>query len=214
MRLIVKAFSTAIYILSRLIKKARPSAVRDCQIHKSSAIEAGSQIVDTTMGRHSFCGYDCTLLNCDIGNFCSIADNVYIGGSQHPMHFVSTSPAFLSHRDSIKTKFSRHEYSNMPRTFVGHDVWIGHGAKIRAGVSVGHGAVIGMGAVVSKDVRPYAIIVGNPGREIRRRFDDKTCEALLASKWWEKGDPYLYKYASLFNEPKRFLGEVGRKNEN
>ena len=99
-------------------------------------------MVASTMARHSFCGFDCVILNSEIGAFCSISDNVYIGGSQHPMHFVSTSPVFLKHRDSVKTKFAKHDYTNMPHTIIGNDVWIGHGAKIRAGVKIGHGAVV------------------------------------------------------------------------
>jgi|SRR6516162_649214 len=46
----------------------------------------------------------------------------------------------------------------------GHDVWIGHGAVILPGVSIGTGAAIGAGAVVSKEVPPFAIVVGVPAR--------------------------------------------------
>ena len=49
------------------------------------------------------------------------------------------------------------------------DVWIGTGAIIVDGVSVGQGAVIGAGSVVTKNVEPYAIVVGNPAREIGKR---------------------------------------------
>jgi hypothetical protein len=39
--------------------------------------------------------------------------------------------------------------------------------------------------VVASDVRPYAIVVGNPAREVRRRFSDAQVEALLDIAWWD-----------------------------
>ena len=204
------AFMTSLtYAFARIQKKARVSAIKNSVINKTSAVESGSQVVNSNFDRHSYCGYDCVILNCSIGSFCSISDQVYIGGSAHPMHFVSTSPVFLSHKDSVKTKFSRHEFSNMPRTTIGNDVWIGHGAKVRAGVTVGHGAVVGMGAIVTRDVRPYAIVVGNPAQEIGRRFDDETVSALLKSRWWDFDDEKLRSAAEDFMDPVSFLRKEG-----
>jgi len=197
------------YGIARLQKKLRLSAIRSSQIDKTAVIEAGSQIVAVQMGRHSFCGYDCTILNAEIGGFCSIADSVYIGGSNHPMHFVSTSPVFLSHRDSVRTKFAHHHYSHMPRTTLGHDVWVGHGAKIKAGVSIGIGAVVGMGAVVTRDVKPYEIVAGNPARLIGSRFEREIVEALLKSAWWSLGDEDMRNIAVYFNDPKAYLRNAG-----
>jgi len=42
-----------------------------------------------------------------------------------------------------------------------------------------------MGAVVVKDVPPYAIVVGNPGRIVRYRFSPEIIDSLLEIKWWE-----------------------------
>ena len=94
------------YVISRVIRKLRGSAVRDSVIHPTSKVESGSTIVRTTFDRHSFCGYDCTLIDCAVGSFCSIANAVSIGGARHPIEYVSTSPVFLDHRDSVKTKFA------------------------------------------------------------------------------------------------------------
>ncbi len=55
---------------------------------------------------------------------------------------------------------------------------------MRAGVKLGSGCIIGGRSIVTKDVPPYAVVVGNPGRIVRYRFDDKTIERLLAIRWW------------------------------
>ena len=68
---------------------------------------------------------------------------------------------------------------------VGNDVWIGFRAAIMSGVKVGDGAVIGAGAIVTADVPPYGIVVGVPGRLLRRRFDDGTVDALQRIRWWD-----------------------------
>lgn len=197
------------YFLARLQKKLRVSAIHDSDIHPTSVIEGGSQVIGTRMDRHSFCGYDCTILNAEIGSFCSIADNVYIGGSAHPMHFVSTSPVFLSHRDSVKAKFSRHAFYSMPRTTIDSDVWVGYAARLRAGIHVGVGAVIGMGAVVTRDVPAFSVVAGNPARKIKDRFPDPIAQGLLRSQWWKYSDEELRAAAVVFNDPEAFLKQKG-----
>lgn len=197
------------YLYARLIKKLRPNAIRDSRIDSTSKVESGCTVVNSTFQRHSFCGYDCSLLNCDVGAFCSIASRVSIGGVAHPLHFVSTSPVFLSHRDSVRAKYSRHEYLPVVRTYIGNDVWIGEGAYVKAGIRIGHGAVIGMGSVVTKDVPPYAIVAGNPATIIRMRFDEKTINALLAMSWWDKSDDELKRLAVNFDRPELLLIQEG-----
>ncbi len=79
---------------------------------------------------------------------------------------------------------------------------------ILGGVTIGHGAVIGAGAVVTKDVPPYAIVVGNPARVLRYRFSPELIGKLLDAKWWDlpadviKGLP--------LTEPERCLEIVGK----
>jgi virginiamycin A acetyltransferase len=68
---------------------------------------------------------------------------------------------------------------------LGHDVWIGYEAMILPGVNVGTGAIVGARAVVAKDVPPYSVVVGNPARVAKRRFDEATVEKLLALAWWD-----------------------------
>lgn len=48
-------------------------------------------------------------------------------------------------------------------------VWIGVGARILDGVTVGRNSIIAAGAVVTKDVPPFAVFMGNPGRVVQSR---------------------------------------------
>jgi acetyltransferase-like isoleucine patch superfamily enzyme len=127
------------------------------------------------------------------------------------MHFVSTSPVFLSHRDSVKAKFAKFDYFNMPRTRIGNDVWLGHSVCVRSGVEIGHGAVVAMGSVVTKDVPPYAVVGGNPARVLRMRFSDDVIAGLLATQWWNLPDKELIRWGVWFDDPEKFLNEWKQK---
>ena len=196
-------------LYARVLRKLRGTDVRDSSVDPSSKIEPGSKLVSCTVGRHSFCGYDCTFLNTDIGAFCSIAGGVIAGGATHPIPYLSTSPVFLSHKDSVKAKFAAHDYNPVYRTRIGNDVWIGERALIKAGVSIGDGAVIGMGAVVTKDVPPYAIVGGNPARLIRMRFSDPVIDGLLRLKWWDLSEDELRRLGPLVPDPEEILRQKG-----
>ena len=197
------------YFVSKGLKKLRGSSVKASTIHKTSKIESGSTVVDTAFGRHSFCGYDCTIVHCGVGSFCSIASKVSIGGVMHPMEFVSTSPVFLSHRDSVRAKFAHHKYLPVIRTTIGNDVWIGDGVYVKAGITIGHGAVVGMGSVVTKNIAPYSIVGGNPARLIRMRFEADVIEALMRMAWWNFPDAELARIGEQFNQPREMLVREG-----
>lgn len=53
---------------------------------------------------------------------------------------------------------------------VEEDVWIGINVTLLSGAHIGRGAIIGAGAVVRKNVPPYAVVVGNPGRIIKFKW--------------------------------------------
>jgi hypothetical protein len=65
-----------------------------------------------------------------------------------------------------------------------NDVWIGAKSTIMSGVKIGNGAVIGATTTVTKDVPPYAIVVGNPGKVVKYRFTEKQIDLLLQISWW------------------------------
>jgi acetyltransferase-like isoleucine patch superfamily enzyme len=193
------------YIWAKVLKKMHGSAIIRSNIHYTSKVESGSQVVNSIMQRYSFCGYDCVLINCEIGSFCSIANNVIVGGAMHPVDWVSTSPVFYAGRDSVKQKFSTHKREVDKITKIGHDVWIGQNVIIKQGVTIGTGAVIGMGSVVTKDVEPYTIVAGNPAKLIKMRFDEDTIIKLQQSKWWELDKKYLKVYAADIKDPAKFI---------
>lgn len=194
-----------VYLWSKMLRRIRGAAIRNSTVHPSSTVEPGSSFVGGTMGRHSFCGYDCEISGADIGQFCSIANQVAIGGGRHPVDWVGTSPVFYEGRDSIARKFSTFPRPSPPRTRIGNDVWIGYRAIIMQGVTIGDGAVVGAGSVVTRDVPPYAIVGGSPARLIRYRFDQPLREALLESRWWDRSDAVLDRCAKHIRDPARFL---------
>lgn len=65
-----------------------------------------------------------------------------------------------------------------------NDCWIGNGVIMLGGIKIGNGAVVAAGAVVTKDVPPYAIVVGNPAKVIGYRFESEQIAALNKIRWW------------------------------
>jgi acetyltransferase-like isoleucine patch superfamily enzyme len=62
-----------------------------------------------------------------------------------------------------------------PRPVIIEDnVWIGFDSVILPGVRLGRGAVIGCKTIITKDVPPYAVMVGNPPRLIKFLEPDDT----------------------------------------
>ena len=123
-----------------------------------------------------------------IGKFCSIASGVkfIMGSTNHRLSSVSTYP--FSVFGGLWAERTPPHLSQLPfkgDTVVGNDVWIGYEAVILSGVTIGDGAVIGARAVVTKDVAPYSIVGGVPAKEIRKRFDPETVDALLLLRWWD-----------------------------
>jgi len=197
--------SLLLLIWSKLLKKIRGAAVRGSTVHATSKVESGSTFYDSQIGKYSFCGYDCEISHAQIGAFCSIANEVLIGGGLHPIDWASTSPVFYDNRDSISKKFSKHARPVQKTVVIGNDVWIGSRAIIMQGVTIGTGAVIGAGSVVTRDVPPYAVVAGVPARLIRMRFDDSLISRLLSSEWWQLSDEILATAAIEIRKPSEFL---------
>lgn len=135
--------------------------------------------------------------NTTIGRYTSVARSAFAATLDHPTEFKGMHGFFfnsnLGYTDHVR------EYSQL---VIGNDVWLGHNAVIGSNVtSIGDGAVIGAGAVVFKNVPPYALVVGNPGRVVRYRFSRDTIERLLQERWWEQDIDQLAPSISTFDRP-------------
>ena len=62
-----------------------------------------------------------------------------------------------------------------------------------------------MCAVVAKDVPDYAIVVGNPGRVIKYRFDQNTIDLLLRVAWWNWDDDRIRSEIETLTSIDRFI---------
>ena len=117
-----------------------------------------------------------------IGKFCQIAASVefVMNDANHQMNAVTTFPFYTLEGWEMNTP------DPSENTVIGNDVWIGQNAVVLPGVHIGDGAIIGANSVVGSDVDPYTIVVGNPAKPLRKRFDDELIELLLKFKWWDK----------------------------
>lgn len=122
-----------------------------------------------------------------IGKFCQIAAGVefVMNGANHQMNAISTFPFYTLEGWEMEPP----AISDLPLkgdTVIGNDVWIGQNAVILPGVHIGDGAIIGANSVVGSDVAPYTIMIGNPAKPLRKRFDDELIDLLESFCWWDK----------------------------
>lgn len=144
------------------------------------------EIGDWSYGRPNIFEWGNPSESLKIGKFCSLAwdSNILLGG-EHLTTAVSTHP--------FAQLWPQHPRYPAPAptkggVTIGNDVWIGHGATILSGVAIGNGAVIGAGAMIARDVPGYAIVVGNPGKIVRMRFDEAAIIKLEGIAWWNWPD--------------------------
>ena len=122
-----------------------------------------------------------------IGKFCQIGAGTefIMNDANHQMNAVSTYPFYtLEGWNMTPPKNADMPYKG--DTVIGNDVWIGQNAVILPGVHIEDGAIIGANCVVGSDVSPYTIMIGNPAKELRKRFDEELIELMLAFRWWDK----------------------------
>ncbi len=185
-------------------------------IHPTSIVDD-----DVVIGANTRIWHFCHLMpGCSIGTNCNIGQNVMIGtgvsigNNVKIQNNVSVYPAVTIEDDVFlgpsmvftnvinpRSRVDRkHEYKP---TVVRRGATIGANATIVCGVELGQYCFIGAGSVVTKPVKPFALMVGNPARQIgwvsknglKLRFEDGkgTCP--------ETGEHYLLKGGEVFPNP-------------
>lgn len=147
--------------------------------HETAIIDEGCQIGRGTKIWH----FSHIMQNCKIGEGCNIGQNVvvspdvvlgknvkiqnnvsvYTGVTCDDDVFLGPSMVFtnvINPRSAINRK------SQYAKTHVGKGATIGANATVVCGHDIGAYAFIGAGAVVTKTVPAYALVVGNPSRQI------------------------------------------------
>jgi maltose O-acetyltransferase len=100
-----------------------------------------------------------------IGDRVQISHNVNIHDTN--AHSLSAANRFL-HQCAILNEGHPSQLDDVAAApiVIEDDAWIGFNATILKGVTIGRGAVVGAASVVTKDVAPFAVVVGNPARVV------------------------------------------------
>ncbi len=149
------------------------------QIHSTAIVDLGAQIGDgsrvwhwahvcggakigcnTSLGQNVFVGNNVAIGDdCKIQNNVSIYDNVFLENDV----FCGPSVVFTNVYNPRAKINRRNQYLN---TIIKEGATLGANCTIVCGVTVGEHAFIAAGAVVNKDVKPYALVVGVPAKQI------------------------------------------------
>jgi UDP-2-acetamido-3-amino-2,3-dideoxy-glucuronate N-acetyltransferase len=147
--------------------------------HETAIIDANSSIGEGTKIWH----FSHIMANCKIGNGCNIGQNVVIspevelGNNVKVQNNVSIYTGVICEDDVflgpsmvftnvINPRSHVNRRGQYAKTIVRKGASIGANATIVCGHEIGEFAFIGAGAVVTKEVLPYALVVGNPARQI------------------------------------------------
>ena len=143
------------------------------------------------------------------------------------MSAVTTSSTIFAYNSSTDFRNNNKNNSyqkylteiNSRKTIIGNDVWIGHNVIVLPGVKIGDGAVIAAGSIVTKNVNPYAIVVGNPAKHIKNRFDENIIKELIDANIYDLDHERLfsvfvkYKEKDLNKHYLDFLRDIKRINK-
>lgn len=148
-----------------------PTSVVDdgCDIGKGTKIWHYSHIqTGAVIGEKVSIGQNVNVANnVRIGNFVKIQNNVsvYEGVELEDYVFCGPSMVFTNVLDP-RCEFPQRGGTHYVPTRVGYGASIGANATVICGTTIGRFAFIGAGAVVTRDVPEYALLVGNPARQI------------------------------------------------
>jgi len=183
------------FILSLIIK------IEGGEIRSVTLRRIMRQYHDIEIGKYSHggCFNSCNIDRfTSFGNYSSIARTVRTMNRNHPMDHKSTHAIFFN----PELEYCKEANLTYQPLAIMHDVWMGHNSIVLPSVSVIEtGSVIAAGAVVNKNIPPYSIVVGNPARVVRYRFDKKIIDELLQSKWWEMDMDEILPEFNQFRQP-------------
>lgn len=183
--------------------------MKDFFAHETAVIDEGCKIGAGTKIWH----FTHIMPDCVIGERCNIGQNVvvspgvilgnnvkvqnnvsiYTGVICEDDVFLGPSMVFTNIKNPRSAVIRKDQYV---KTLVKKGASIGANATIVCGITIGEFGFIGAGAVVVKDVKPYALILGNPGRHVgwmsefghRLEFDPQGIAVCR-----ESGEKYLLK---------------------
>ena len=178
----------------------------DYFIHESAIIDKGASIGNGTKIWH----FSHIMSSCNIGEGCNIGQNVvvspnvtlgnnvkvqnnvsiYTGVVCEDDVFLGPSMVFTNITNPRSAIVRRGSYE---KTIVSKGASIGANATIICGNNIGAFALIGAGAVVTKEVKPYALVVGNPAKQIgwvseyghRLEFKNNKAQCLESNQYYE-----------------------------
>ncbi len=150
-----------------------------CAIHPTAIVDEGAQIGDdsriwhwvhvcggakigkgVTLGQNVFVGNKVVIGDhCKIQNNVSVYDNVTLEEGV----FCGPSMVFTNVYNPRSLIERKSEYRN---TLIKKGATLGANSTIVCGVTIGEFAFVGAGAVINKDVKPYALMVGVPAKQI------------------------------------------------
>lgn len=133
-----------------------------------------------------------------IGNYVSIANDVkFILGGNHQIETFTTFP--------LKTVFTKKDFHldavSKGSIILEDECWIGINVTILSGVRIGKGAIVAAGSVITKDVKPYSIVGGNPSQLIKFRYDKEHIDKLEQISLSEFSKDVIIQNIELFYMP-------------
>lgn len=185
-------------------------------IHESSYLDEGAEIgkgtkvwhfshilKETKIGENCTFGQNCVIgPNVKIGNGVKAQNNIsiYEGVEIEDDVFLGPSMVFTNVNNPRSFIVRKTEYR---KTLVKKGVSIGANATIVCGITIGEYAFIGAGAVVQKNVKPFALMVGVPAKQIgwMSRYGEKIPLPLEGNGEWtcdHLGETYSLRGSSIF----------------
>jgi UDP-2-acetamido-3-amino-2,3-dideoxy-glucuronate N-acetyltransferase len=148
-------------------------------VHPTAVVDEGAQVGAGCRIWH----FAHLMPGCELGEGCNIGQGVFIAGSvrlgrnvkvQNNVSlydgvvcgddvFLGPSCVFTNVRNPRAAIVRRNAYTP---TYIGRGVTVGANATIVCGITLGEYAFVGAGAVVTRDVPPYALVLGTPARVV------------------------------------------------